>query len=69
MATTRREMHSLMEDTSTRPPAMDCDVLVIGGSAGSTAATFLPRSLRNGLRRLRQARVGFSGETLQADES
>lgn len=28
----------------------------------------LPRSLRNGLRRRRQASVGFSGETLQADE-
>ena len=28
----------------------------------------LPRSLRNGLRRRRQSRVGFSGETLQADE-
>ncbi|HEY4528893.1 MAG TPA: NAD(P)/FAD-dependent oxidoreductase [Luteimonas sp.] len=29
----------------------------------------LPRSLRNGLRRRRQAHVGFSGETLQADEA
>ena len=28
----------------------------------------LPRSLRNGLRRRRQSRVGFSGDTLQADE-
>ena len=45
MATTRREMHSLMEDTSTRPPAADCDVLVIGGGpAGSTAATFLAQA-------------------------
>lgn len=45
MAAPRREMHSLMEDTSPRPQAADCDVLVIGGGpAGSTAATFLAQA-------------------------
>ena len=33
-----------------------------------TSLVMLPRSLRNRWRRRRQARVGFSGETLQADE-
>src|SRR5690606_6932080 len=43
-ATARGEMHSPKEDTSTRPQAEACDVLVIGGGpAGSTAATFLAR--------------------------
>src|SRR5690554_5525421 len=45
MATQRRGMHSPMEDTSTPPRATDCDVLVIGGGpAGSTAATFLAQA-------------------------
>ena len=33
-----------------------------------TSLAMLPRSLRNRMRRRRQARVGFSGETLQVDE-
>lgn len=38
-------MPSPAEDPSTPPPAADCDVLVIGGGpAGSTAATFLARA-------------------------
>lgn len=45
MAATRREMHEHVDDTPAQPPAMDCDVLVIGGGpAGSTASTFLARS-------------------------
>ncbi|MBJ6985102.1 NAD(P)/FAD-dependent oxidoreductase [Luteimonas sp. MC1750] len=34
-----------------------------------TSLAMLPRALRNGLRRRRQSRVDFSGETLQAEES
>ena len=32
-----------------------------------TSVAMLPHALRNGLRRRRQSRVGFSGETLQEE--
>jgi flavin-dependent dehydrogenase len=45
MAAARREMHSPTDDPSTRAGTPDCDVLVIGGGpAGSTVATFLARA-------------------------